>query len=108
MNVHPISSTEKEATQSFSEISQDVDDLLNMATDTEEPNTVKRKPKHKIVRLATHSNSNGTEAVKRKCQRAMIAGKGTSSGKLSLRLFGRIQKVIFQSCVNSHSLQAIA
>ena len=59
-----------------------MDDLLNMATDTGEPNTVMRKPKHKTVRLATHSN--GTDAVKRKCQRAMLAGKGTSSGKSQL------------------------
>ena len=102
MNVHPSTlSTEKEATHSFSEISQDVDDLLNMATDTEEPNTVMRKPKHKTVRLATHSNSNGTNGVKRKCQRAMIAGKGTSSGKFSLRT------VRFQVCVTS-VLQAFA
>ena len=77
---------EKDVTQtqkSTSQISRDVDDLLNITN--EDAITDVRKPKHKSVRLPAQSG--GQHAAKRKCQRAMVAGKGTSSGNTTTTEF---------------------
>ena len=89
-----ISFPEKGSTEDVSQVSRDVDELLDMTGDDMADGPP--KPKFRLSRLPMTSPTDArrdTAVVKRKCQRVMVAGLNTASGNVISQPRGLSQSI---------------